>query len=605
MRWLSLLFTFVFISINYISGQIVGIVPDVGEIVIINDENCFGEDDFINIDTISRQFLFLSDIAIGGNGELYVLAFVSEEHSLVGEPPNPNFSHQIIGEYDFRTGQFRDTLFYRVVSDSTRLYSLGNTGMGTLITNTEDNLALQEINPVGGTVDNIFSTVGVSPYQGYFDVVMLDSMIYAINGPLSEGKELIIFNTENTNGNLSILPADQYSIGGITILWSDDCSAKELLVFQFPFRNLRDSTFYSYELEHRSLNGELLYTTCRFFHPSESAFAPSFGLAAYDNYVNVCELQLDLDADNSGSRFGPHYWEDSRCTSSYPIADTDVTIRSLIGGVDSVTVSLRSAGSQVGVDRLLAPPNDELLVVTRGDTALTLIATSQTTNEDFADYLSSIRLEVTTNNLLEGERIVETYLYAGGVRSDQVRSFIQVKNIGNSYAGEDAELFICPGREVDLFGALGFGADPNGKWFPYLPTDGIWRDQEDPYGAYRYVVTLGDCPPDTATLVILPQFPPTSYLELFNDTVSLCTGDTVFWDVRHPQVNEVVIWDNGSNEPVRVITSPGTYRGTVFAATPCIREDIFLVVEDASISSPVSRTLTEACAGGYDSVNGW
>jgi hypothetical protein len=51
-----------------------------------------------------------------------------------------------------------------------------------------------------------------------------------------------------------------------------------------------------------------------------------------------------------------------------------------------------------------------------------------------------VRIIADSCSVVPGERIVETYIYAGGIRSDQARSFIQVRPEIGSEAGPDLEV---------------------------------------------------------------------------------------------------------------------------------------------------------------------
>jgi phage baseplate assembly protein W len=119
--------------------------------------------------------------------------------------------------------------------------------------------------------------------------------------------------------------------------------------------------------------GAIIQEACPIYLDFSIEGSNFLGLASYDNHIQTCELRLDLDADNSGYRFGPHFWQELRYTRSYPIADDDVGLRSLVGALDSVTVKLRTAGSQAGDDLLSYPATDRLLVRNYGDTLLHLV----------------------------------------------------------------------------------------------------------------------------------------------------------------------------------------------------------------------------------------
>lgn len=328
----------------------------------------------------------------------------------------------------------------------------------------------------------------------------------------------------------------------------------------YPFFSTVDSTLFPNSFQRRALNGEIVDINCTVYYPNpvQAGFDHLFnylGFASYEQFIDVCELRLDLDSNNSSSRFGPHYWEDPRCTFSYRIADEDVSIRSIIGAVDSATIKIRAQGSRPGVDRLFAPATDRLRVVAHGDTALSLLALATTTDEDFATYLSRIRLEVSGASIIEGQRIVETHLFADGIRSDQARSFVQVRPSFGSQAGQDAEVVACPTGTANLFEALGPTAETGGRWVPALSINSTWRGESHEYGRYGYITQFENRPSDTAIVTAVFPEPPTNFLSQYNDTISICPGDTLIWDLRHPRIGTVE-WEDGTTKLRRIITGP-------------------------------------------------
>jgi hypothetical protein len=394
---------------------------------------------------------------------------------------------------------------------------------------------------------------------------------------------------ENVLYNEGFIPLESNLHPSITSLWEESCS--EMLLVSGRVTGSSRSEIVSY-IDIRRKTGEVIDTFCPFKFPDEHAFGYSYGFASYDSYIQVCELQIDLDTDNSGSRFGPHYWQDARCTRAYPIAD-DVSTRSLVGDIDSVTVKLRTEGSQVGFDRLSIPATDRLVVRNYGDTVLHLVATERSTDFDFAFHLPRVVLETTAGEVIPGERIVEVYAYAGGLRSDQARTFVQVPNGGD--AGTDAELIACAGDQADLFEALGPRARQGGTWFPNLNVEGLWDPNEQEYGIYRYTVPANDCPPDTAYVTVSPPTPFKQLLPYADTSISLCANKTFRWDVAIPQVGSVV-WEDGTTDLVRSISGSGFYTGTVTDAGGCLSEEIFLKVSDASAIIP-SNSLERNCVG--------
>jgi hypothetical protein len=320
-----------------------------------------------------------------------------------------------------------------------------------------------------------------------------------------------------------------------------------------------------------------------------------YGFASYDNFIEVCELRLDLDYNDSGSRFGPHYYSDPICTRTYPVADRDVWIRSLVGAVDSATLRLRPAGSQVGFDRLRYAEVPGIAVTNLGDTLLTAVVGPGGNEAALRTFLSGVTLETTAEVVTPGERIVETYLYAGGIRSDQARSFIQVRPQIGSEAGPDLEVVACDDEEVNLLDALGPDVTPGGTWSPWLIIPNTYRsDIQDP-GPHRYVTTLPGCPPDTSYVTVRPPAPVTEYLPIANTTQTLCIGDTFYWRLDLPEV-DTVEWFDGFVGLDRGFDQPGVYAGFLTDSSGC-GQSIFLQLVAGTDSLARGTTLVSGCRG--------
>jgi hypothetical protein len=499
----------------------------------------------------------------------------------------------VFAEYDVRTGALRKEI--PISSDNTlNFIALGNGKPGVFTATARNELVEVNLNDnsrQSRALNGSFSVKG--------DVTWMDERYYITTyEKTSESTTALQVVTESEdNSQLVTTEFMRFPgavISGLAPEWSEDCSEKLLVC---GWISEIDSAFTANLLKIRTFDGSIQFEACPYTmqFPLSQPGGNFFGFASYDNYINVCELRIDLDTDNSGSRFGPHFWQDNRCTNAYPIAD-DVSIRSLIGNIDSVTVKLRRAGSQVGGDRLSSPATDRLTVRNYGDTLIHLVANPGTTDEDFAEQLSRTLLETTADDIIPGERIVETYAYASGLRSDQARTFVQVPDPDVGDAGPDVELIVCEGEQADIFRELLPRARRGGTWFPSLNFDDLWDQNEQGYGVFRYTVDREDCPPDTAYVTVSP---PTSFTELlqYADTsILLCPSKNFIWDVDIPALGGVV-WDDGTTSPTRLISEAGFYTGTVTDQAGCLSEEIFLKVSDAPPSPPPSNELDRYCLG--------
>jgi hypothetical protein len=570
-------------SPHIICGQILGNpLTSVGYINICDDN-----DQPIDFMPFS-ELPFSTDIEFGPDGELYVMTFLPVD-SLTPNGDTIIFSAGfMVAEYDFRSEKFRDTIYKDYTIENPGYSSLGFSRVGYLMVNKTNEVLELEIN--SGVITNSFRVNEMA--FGPQDIMTLGDTIFAAGFSRDDNQGVFLYNNDRNPNNIGFYEIPRFTLPGIGVTWKEDCSERLLVVgaidtlTQEPTRNRIDLL---------TTDGRERTEICSYLinPPSANYF---YGIASYDSYVNVCELRLDLDADNSSSRFGPHFWQDPNCTASYPVADEDVDLRSLVGSLDSVTVKLRSSGSQPGIDRLVAPATGGVQVRRYGDTLLHIIATDQTTDADFLSYLPTITLQVDPERVIIGERIIETYAYAGGLQSDQARTFIQVNPNASSYAGQNAEVIACADGTINLLAALGPDVTSGGDWRPIDFPNNTWSGGTHPYGIYRYIVQANDCPADTAVIAVVPPTSVTPLLPLVNASVDLCRGKILQWSVDIPEVRSVR-WDDGSTDRIRTIIENGVYFGTITEAGGCLEEEIFLKVSEAPPGPRPSTSIVRNCIG--------
>lgn len=548
---------------------------------------CDTTDQPINFAPFS-ELPFSSDIEFGPDGELYVMTFLPVD-SLTPSGDIITFSvGHMIAEYDYINNNFRDTIYKDFAIENPGYSSLGFSKSGYLLINKANEILELEIN--SRRITNAFNVSGMA--FGPQDVTTLADTIFAAGFSREDNQGVFLFEADGNQNPIGFYEVPRFTLPGIGVTWKEDCSERLLVVGAIDTL-IQEPTLNRIDL--MTTNGQERTEVCSYLinPPSANYF---YGIASYDSYVNVCELRLDLDADNSGSRFGPHFWQDPECTASYPIADADVSLKTLVGSLDSVTVKLRTNGSQPGIDRLVAP-NTELLQVSRyGDTLVHLIATDQTTDADFLNYLPTVTLEVDPERAIIGERIIETHAYAGGLQSDQARTFIQVNPNASSYAGQNADLVACADGTLNLLAALGPEVTRGGDWSPVDFPNNTWSGGIHPYGIYRYIVEANDCPADTAFVAVVPPTSVTPLLPLANVSVDLCRGKTLDWNVDIPEVRSV-LWDDGSTDRIRIIMESGLYFGTITESGGCLEEEIFLKVSEAPAPPRPSTSIVRNCLG--------
>jgi len=550
----------------------------------LNFEDC--ESDQQSRDFLEAGYLELAGgIELGTDGQLYLLTNAFSDSTLANGEVIPVLRGAMVAEYDYRNDIFRDTVFTDFDKEWRGYTALGSRNNGNLTIIADRSFI--EINPTRKSVlrSNTY-------FQGIFQagVTWIADTLYG-TGSFNGTSGVLAFDDIENLDTLRLIDIPSLVIGAISTQWSEDCS--ELLLVTTAVERISSTRRINY-VQLRNSGGQLISESCPYIFDQPPTLGFFWGFASYDNYLNVCELRLDLDTDNSGSRFGPHFWQDARCTRSYPVAD-DVTTRSLVGTLDSVTVKLRAAGRRSG-DELRFPATDRLTVRAYGDSLVHLVANELTTNTDFTNYLPGITLEVTADVIETGERIVEAHAYAGGLQSDQARTFIQVAPTERWMdAGQDATVFACNQGRINLFERLGPEARPGGTWLPELIVRGIWDPNVHDYGTYRYVVPADDCPADTAYVTVSLPRPFKHLLPVADSSIALCPGKTFNWTVDIPEVGGV-LWEDGSTRLTRKIMGAGFYTGTVTDNGGCFVEDIFLKVSDATAGAS-TNALERFCVG--------
>lgn len=489
---------------------------------------------------------------------------------------------RFIFEMDVRTSSIKDTI----------VYLPNSSGFTSLTCDDNSILYFGYINLYSYNIDSKeLADYGPISISLGGDLTWSSDKLFGL-GYSNQGPRLLEFNTSNLPSILHNYAAGNAS-AAITTTWKNDCSDKNLLIGDL-LNDIEEKPYTNILIE-KSIEIENCDTICPFVFPPPEDLAYYYGFASYDNFIEVCELRLDLDYNDSGSRFGPHYYSDPICTRIFPVADRDVWIRSLVGAVDSATVRLRPAGSQVGFDRLHYAEVPGIAVTNLGDTLLTAVVGPGGDEVALREFLSGVTLETTAEVVAPGERIVETYLYAGGIRSDQARSFIQVRPEIGSEAGPDLEVVACDDEEVNLLDALGPGVTPGGTWSPWLIIPNTYRsDIQDP-GLYRYVTTLPGCPPDTSYVTVRPPAPAGEYLPLVNTTQPLCLGDTISWRLGLPEI-DTVEWFDGYVGLTRELAQPGLYAGFLTDSSGC-GQSFFLQLTPSTDSLVRGTTIVGGCRG--------
>lgn len=139
-------------------------------------------------------------------------------------------------------------------------------------------------------------------------------------------------------------PNSPVSLGGLASGWQNDCTDRHLISPFTYFGSSFDST--QYRLGSVELTGGTLSPYCELFSRSlpSSAFE-TFDAATWETHRQTCEVRLDLDANDSQGRAGPHYRNVDICTTLFPLVDDDVQIWTIDDRpVDSMVVTITDYG---------------------------------------------------------------------------------------------------------------------------------------------------------------------------------------------------------------------------------------------------------------------
>jgi len=500
------------------------------------------------------------------------------------------FSQEFITDFDIRECEIRDTLFESLHHAHPEQFSYNFVG---LTIDNEDKLYAASISSyIFNKANGDTSFLGRLPDNtGINGLAVIDSTVYATSYSPQPG--IIEFVPGGFPEINRILPLQ--GTNTIVSYRDDDCKLK--LLVSIGWRSSFDSPYV-----HRLISVDpvdLSYTTfCNRVEAPNSMGETTalWGGISYDRFLTTCDVRLDLDANDNSSRFGPHYYNDATCTRSYQITDTDIWLASKVSDIDSVTVRLRPAGAQAGYDRLGYIADAQVNIVSHNDTALVLSLRNGGTQLDLERAMRRLRLTTTAPRPTVGERVVEFYAFAGGVRSDMARAFIQVDASDLAFAGYDTTLYACRDSAVNLFQRLAPDIDPGGVWSPDLYFGDTWNLGK-PYGTYRYVVSNQVCGvADTAYVTIAEPRRPAGYLPLADTTISLCPGDTLMWNLDYPEV-ATVNWPDGFVGRMRLLTTPGLYTAFIDNAAGCRTDAVSLRVTSADDDSAPGTSMVAACVG--------
>lgn len=409
-----------------------------------------------------------------------------------------------------------------------------------------------------------WTSLGILPEFDYVSggIIFFDGELYVSTlNQFNSNSKLLRVNLENISNSEEVTPSMlNRTFGGLT----NYCSEGIKIFLGSEYNSEGDYITYIHKINLADFSTD---TICQINLPSNQVI---FGLTSTDEFRTTCELQLDLDLDDSSGRLIDHYEVDSLCKITLNITDDDVGIQNLNSTIDSMSIVLVSGEQHPNEEVLTGIFSSMFDIRGHGTNHLSIINQGTATDEDFIDALKAVRFNVLTNDIINGERVLHTTLYSGSSISDAAKTFIYIDVNHQPNAGIDGTAMVCEGRAVDIFDALGGEPEINGHWKPELWSgSNLYVSIHDEPGTYQYITDSGGCTADTAVVQVIEHHDPHIGIDSADlITLSLCLGDTLVWDATLPDAQNY-FWNDDYEEPIRWITEEGIYSVEVFDANNC------------------------------------
>ena len=527
----------------------------------------------------------LNDIAVNPDGRLFG---VNTQQTQVNEA-----AIVLIYELDIKGKIVVDTLLNELnfpisTSLGTKGYDTLFFGYTQLFQYSIKNRQYQFLQLTGGGIDYARYIIG--------DIVSFKGKLFASTynvtkerlGLLKETVEILELDLNNDQGIIKFAyPSLPFLFGGMTVVCGNNPDEYDF-IGQYRDNENRD-VMVNINMESGEMND-----VCTLALPWKDNTLRIYGLTSGDEFRTNCRLHIDLDEDDSGGRLIDHYLSDSLCTTTFPVSDRDVQIKSPDGVPDSIVIQLVSGAIHEGRELLTAQPHGGIEVQGMGTTRLTLRNNGTAELADFEESIRSASLSLPATGATAGERVLHTTLYLGGIPSDPAKTFIPFEPGRKYSAGEDAVFNVGPTRlGVNLLEELKGRPHPGGYWEPALPSgESYWIQGRDAFGIYRYIVPTGSCAADTAELTMVKSPAPAP----LPAQTFICRGDTLTFDVRSPLLTARYQWNDRDTSPVKQITSGGTYFVEISDQYGC-NHSLFAEVKLRPGTSTRSTQTLALCAG--------
>lgn len=471
----------------------------------------------------------------------------------------------------------------------------------------------------------------LTAFNGFIagDVVYIDGYYYGMARNLETGQGQVIKIDSASGTILDTLLKDGFFqdnlevrfLPGNSAGYTDDC-AKKVLIQPYSLRDTSPPPFtdpFPFRfmiMDPQTAEHDFVCLESGFYLPSDQPFV--YDASSWESLRQTCEVRLDLDADNRAGRAGPHYQNFSICVDSFPLADEDTEIWTVDNRpLDSLIIKINDPGpAGSAAPSLRYAPHPNFTVINQSDTLLRVFPNDAQTMINYAawtDFIKGTWLEMPLPRL-EGYRVCEFFLHAGGLTADGARSFLYGQP-NSFYAGRDSTIYVCRSNAAAPSNALP-GAVPGGSWEPELGLTSqgapLFNSNIHPFGEYRYYTDFEGCLVDTAVVNILPRPEPLLAFPKINDTVYICAGESYIFDPASRPNTVFYYYNDLYPESYREISAPVTLYAIVSYLdantgadiTPCT-ETISLTVMDTSAINLSMQLDTTICAGDTLAIGGF
>ncbi len=505
---------------------------------------------------------------VNENSELLLVDLLTCESSLVTVLTNPN-NGATLEPFDIAIAA--DGFMYFI--DNSTLYRLN---LNTLV-----------ITVVGFNLDNFYSTGLVGNADGNlvsYDELGNISIISTVNADATligdtgflPGGDVTFYN-----GELLLVSGENQ-----VVLVNENNTMASTVYTTIPFP---DQFFWGLVSMVETCENQVLYATSTFgvvqinlatglstLVCENISTSPIYGATSVSEYladdcVDIIEIEIDLDADDSSGATGANFNAGEGCLpTSFPVADIDASITANFP-VESITLQLNGV-LDVGEEIITVPELPGIAVITNNSTSVQILNTAPLSNEELAAILAASNYNHTGLETTPGARFITVQAFLDGEVSNLANTFIEFVE---PYAGEDIWLGFCPGTVEDGNDLLEEDVTPGGQWFSPGGQlyDGIFEYGQAP-GVYTYQVVLYGCF-DQALWTYNNNEPTTGSLALVSPLCDdSCTGSITAFPGEGSQLLSPVLGEDNMLSGL----CPGEYEFRFINDDGCVlveRRDLF------------------------------